>query len=162
MNLETKPCICFSDLLMTEIVDCFVVGHWAVSHKKLTERHVSRQMTNLVDVEVKVDGYPEELYESIIKTFSKEGDLVLDVGSENGKFGLCCFLQHVSNRLKYFAMPSCWICQHLCIHTNTTHIDRTCMCCTCTLGTPKIPSHSVGGCLEMKSVSFLFDLENIF
>ena len=61
MNLETKCCICFSDLLMTEIVDCFVVGHWAVSHKKLTERHVSRQMTNLVDVEVEVDGYPEEL-----------------------------------------------------------------------------------------------------
>ena len=57
--------------------------------KKLTEMHVSRQMTNLVDVEVQVDGYPEELYESIIKTFSKEGDLVLDVGSGKGKFGFC-------------------------------------------------------------------------
>ena len=81
--------------------------------KKLTEMHVSRQMTNLVDVEVQVDGYPEELYESIMKTFSKEGDLVLDVGSGKGKFGFCCFLQHVSNRVKYFAMPSCSICQHL-------------------------------------------------
>lgn len=71
------------------------------------------KMTNLVDVEVQVDGYPEELYESIIKTFSKEGNLVLDVGSGKGKFGFCWFLQHVSNRLKYFAMPSCSICQHL-------------------------------------------------
>lgn len=88
MNLETKSCICFSDFLMTEIVDCFVVDHWAVSQKKLTEMHVSRQMTNLVDVELQVDGYPKELYESIIKTFSKEGDLVLDVGSGNCK----CFL----------------------------------------------------------------------
>jgi len=113
VNLETKRCICFSDFLMTEIVDCFVVGHWAVSQKKLTEMHVSRQMTNLVDVEVQVDAYPEELYESIVKTFSKEGDLVLDVRSGNVKFGFCCFLQHVSNRLKYFAMPSCSICQHL-------------------------------------------------
>lgn len=126
MNLETKSCICFSDFLMTEIVDCFVVDHWAVSQKKLTEMHVSRQMTNLVDVELQVDGYPKELYESIIKTFSKEGDLVLDVGSGNCKFVFCCFLQHVSNRLKYFAMPSCSICRHLCKHTNTTHIDSTC------------------------------------
>lgn len=45
---------------------------------------MSRHMTNLVDVEMGVDGHPEGLYESIIKTFSKEGDLVLDIGSRNG------------------------------------------------------------------------------
>ena len=126
MNLESKRCICFSDFLMTEIVDCLVARHWAVYQKKLTQMHVSRKMTNLVDVEVEVDGYLKELYESIIKTFSKNGDLILDVGSGNGKFGFCCFWQHVSNKLKYFVMPSCLICQHLCKHTNTTHIDSTC------------------------------------
>jgi len=71
---------------MSEIVDCFVVGHWALSHKKLTERHVSGHIANLVDVTMEVDGYPQELYECLVQTFSKAGDLVLDIGSENGKF----------------------------------------------------------------------------
>ena len=44
---------------MTDVVDCFIVGHWAVSHKKLTERHVSRYMENLVDVDVGIDGHPK-------------------------------------------------------------------------------------------------------
>ena len=69
---------------MTKTVDCFVVGHWALSHNKLTERHVSRHMTNLIDVQMDEDGYPQDMYECLIQTFSKEGDLVLDIGSENG------------------------------------------------------------------------------
>lgn len=72
------------ELLMTKTVDCFVVGHWALSHNKLTERHVSRHMTNLIDVKMEEDGYPQDMYECFIQTFSKEGDLVLDIGSENG------------------------------------------------------------------------------
>ena len=129
--------------------------------KKPTEMHVSRQMTNLVDVEVQVDGYPEELYESIIKTFSKEGNLVLDVGSGKGKFGFCCFLQHVSNKTQIFCNAILFdLSAFMKTHKHYPH--RQYMCCTCTLGTPKIPSQSVGGCLEMKFVSFLFDLENIF
>ena len=85
-----------SDLLMSEVVDCFVVGHWALSHKKLTERHVSRQITNLVEVEMAGEGYPQELYETLIQTFSKEGDLLLDIGSETGKFCFCHFI-HILN-----------------------------------------------------------------
>ena len=46
--------------------------------------------------------------------------------------------------------------------THKHYPHRQYMCCICTLGTPKIPSESVGGCLEMKFVSLLFDLENIF
>ena len=73
------------DLLMTEVVECFVVCHWAVSCNKLTERHVSRAAINVI--EVIRDGLcqPRELYESLIETFSKEGDLILDIGSANGK-----------------------------------------------------------------------------
>ena len=70
---------------MTEVVECFVVCHWAVSCNKLTERHVSRAAINVI--EVISDGLcqPRELYESLIETFSKEGDLILDIGSGNGK-----------------------------------------------------------------------------
>ena len=76
------------DLLMTEVVECFVVCHWAVSTvlcNMLTERHVSRAATNVI--EVIRDGLcqPRELYESLIETFSKEGNLILDIGSANGK-----------------------------------------------------------------------------
>ena len=77
-------CIHISELLMTKTVDCFVVGHWALSHNKLTERHVSRHMTNLIDVQMEEDGYPQDMYECFIQTSWKEGDLVLDIGSENG------------------------------------------------------------------------------
>lgn len=41
-------------------------------------------MTNLIDVKMEEDGYPQDMYECFIQTFSKEGDLVLDIGSENG------------------------------------------------------------------------------
>ena len=58
MTQESTCYIHLSDLLMSEVVDCFVVGHWALSHKKLTERHVSGHMGNLVDVRMEVDGYP--------------------------------------------------------------------------------------------------------
>ena len=56
---------------MTKTVDCFVVGHWALSHNKLTERHVSRHMTNLIYVQMDEDGYPQDMYECLIQTFSK-------------------------------------------------------------------------------------------
>ena len=61
VKLQTKWCICLSDLPMTEVVEFFVVGHWAVFHKKLTERHVSRNMKNLVDVEMRVTGQRKDL-----------------------------------------------------------------------------------------------------
>lgn len=75
---------------MTEVIDCFVVGHWAVSDKKLTDRHVSRNTTNFIEVEKEsVQGHPKELYSNLVATFSKEGDLVLDIGSGNGKLIFC-------------------------------------------------------------------------
>ena len=83
-------CICLLDLLMTEVVDCFVVGHWAVSHNKLTDRHVSRPATNVIEVARESLFQPKELYESLITTFSKEGDLILDIGSGNGKLSFHC------------------------------------------------------------------------
>ena len=80
-------------------MDCFVVGHRALSHKKLTKRHVSGHIANLVDVEMAADdsdGYPQELYKTLVQTFSKEGDLVVDIGSENGKF---CFYHLIQSHV---------------------------------------------------------------
>ncbi|XP_068733320.1 uncharacterized protein [Montipora capricornis] len=78
------PPLAREDLLMTEVVQCFLVCHWAVSYNKLTERHVSRAATNVIEVIRDGSCQPRELYESLIETFSKEGDLVLDIGSANG------------------------------------------------------------------------------
>ena len=58
--------------------------YWALSYNNLSERHGSRHMTNLIDVQMEEDGYPQDMYECFIQTFAKEGDLVLDTGSENG------------------------------------------------------------------------------
>ena len=58
------------DLLLTEVVECFVVCHWAVSFNKLTERHVSRAATNVIEVIRDDLCQPRELYESLIETFS--------------------------------------------------------------------------------------------
>ena len=82
------------DLLMTEVVECFVVCHWAVSYNKLTERHVSRAATNVIEIIRDGSCQPRELYESLIETFSKEGDLVLDIGSANGKLNSHTFIFH--------------------------------------------------------------------
>ena len=76
------------DLLMTEVAECFVLCHWAVSCNKLTERHVLRAATNLIEVFRHGVCQPRELYGSLIETFSQEGDLILDIGSVNGKLKL--------------------------------------------------------------------------
>ena len=58
------------------------MSHWAISYNKLAKKHVSRAATN--DIEVIRDGLcqPKELiYGSLIETFSKYGDLILDIGS---------------------------------------------------------------------------------
>ena len=54
---------------MTEVVNSFVVGHWAVA-RKMVDRHVSNHITN-------ADKQPKEVYEHLLSTFSKEGDLIL-------------------------------------------------------------------------------------
>lgn len=70
---------------MTEVVNSFVVGHWAVA-RKMVDRHVSKHTTNVVSVESEVaDKQPKEVYEHLLSTFSKEGDLILDIASGNGK-----------------------------------------------------------------------------
>ena len=83
IGFSTRECNVFVDLdlLMTEVVQCFVVSHWAISYNKLAKKHVSRAATN--DIEVIRDGLcqPRELYGSLIETFSKYGDLILDIGS---------------------------------------------------------------------------------
>lgn len=72
---------------MTEVVDAFVVGHWAVA-RKMMDRHVSRCTTNVLLMENEEAGkQPKEVYEQLLGTFSKEGDLILDIGSGNGKDG---------------------------------------------------------------------------
>ena len=70
---------------MTEVVNSFVVGHWAVA-RKMVDRHVSKHTTNVVSVESEVaDKQPKEVYEHLLSTFSNEGDLILDIASGNGK-----------------------------------------------------------------------------
>lgn len=70
---------------MTEVVNSFVVGHWAVA-RKMVDRHVSKHTTNVVSVESEeADKQPKEVYEHLLSTFSKEGDLILDIASGNGK-----------------------------------------------------------------------------
>jgi len=69
---------------MTEVVNSFVVGHWAVA-RKMVDRHVSKHTTNVVSVESEeADKQPKEVYEHLLSTFSKEGDLILDIASGNG------------------------------------------------------------------------------
>ena len=70
---------------MTEVVNSFVVGHWAVA-RKMVDRHVSKHTSNMVTVaSEEADKQPKEVYEHLLSTFSKEGDLILDIGSGNGK-----------------------------------------------------------------------------
>ena len=71
---------------MTEVVECFVVGHWAVSHNNLTDQHVSRTTKNVINIKRENSYQPNELYESRIETFSKEGDVILDIRSGNVKY----------------------------------------------------------------------------
>ena len=45
---------------------------------------------HLIEVEKEsVQGHPKEFYSNLIATFSKEGDLVLDIGNGNGKLIFC-------------------------------------------------------------------------
>ena len=51
---------------MTEVVQSFIVGHWAVSRElTVTERHVARSTTNIIEIENhderKRPGMPREL-----------------------------------------------------------------------------------------------------
>ena len=47
---------------------------------------MSKHTTNVVSVESEVaDKQPKEVYEHLLSTFSKEGDLILDIASGNGK-----------------------------------------------------------------------------
>jgi hypothetical protein len=76
---------------MTNIVNAFVIGHWSIS-RKLTDRHVASLSTNLLEIdegtnnEVHFPAQPKCVYEKIIAIFSKEDDLILDVGSATGKY----------------------------------------------------------------------------
>lgn len=84
VNLGRKRETRTKDLLMTEVVNSFVVGHWAVA-RKMVDRHVSKHTSNVVTVaSEEADKQPKEVYEHLLSTFSKEGDLILDIGSGNG------------------------------------------------------------------------------
>ena len=82
------------DLLMAELMECFVVCHGAVSCNKLTGRHLLRAASNVI--EVIRDGLcqPRELYGSRIETFSQEWDLILHIVSANGKLNDNTFIFH--------------------------------------------------------------------
>ena len=95
--------IFISDLVMTEVVSSFVVGHWAVA-RKMVDRHVSRCTTNVILVQNTyrvANKQPREVYEQLLETFSKEGDLILDIGSGNGKEGFCYIVWQPLNSIKY-------------------------------------------------------------
>ena len=58
---------------MTEVVNSFVVGYWALA-TKMMDRHVSKHTRNAVSVESEeADKQPKEVYEHLLSTFSKEG-----------------------------------------------------------------------------------------
>ena len=76
---------------MTEVGHYFIVGHRAVSRElTVTERHMARSTTNIIEIdnhdERKRPGMPKELYTFLVKTFSLEGDPILDLGSGSGKY----------------------------------------------------------------------------
>ena len=76
---------------MTEVVHCFIVGHWAVSRElTVTERYMVRSTTNIIEIdnhdERKRPGMSKELYTFFVKTFPLEGDPILDLGSGSGKY----------------------------------------------------------------------------
>ena len=74
---------------MTEVVNSFVVGHWAAA-RRMMDRHVSKHTRNVVSVESEeADKQPKKVYEHLLSTFSKEEDLILDIGSGNGKKKNC-------------------------------------------------------------------------
>ena len=51
-GITVKYYICLSDLLMTEVVHSFIVGHWAVSRElTVTQRHVARSTTNIIEID---------------------------------------------------------------------------------------------------------------
>ena len=87
-GITAKYYICLSHLLMTEVVQSFIVGHWAVSRElTVPERHVAT--TNIIEIENHDErrrpGMPRELYKFLVKTFSLEGDLIFYLGIGNGK-----------------------------------------------------------------------------
>ena len=71
------------DLLMREVVECFVVCHWAVSYVQQVGQETYVKSCHQCYIEVIIDGssQPRELYGSLIETFSKDGDLIIDIGS---------------------------------------------------------------------------------
>ncbi|CAH3186771.1 unnamed protein product [Porites lobata] len=84
---------------MTEVVQSFIVGHWAVSRElTVTERHVARSTTNIIEIENhderKRPGMPRELYTFLVKTFSLEGDLIFYIGIGNGNGMLAAIEMH--------------------------------------------------------------------
>ena len=94
---------------MTEVVHCFIVGHWAVSSEQtVTERHMARSTTNIIEIdnhdERKRPGMPKEFYTFFVKTFSLEGDLILDLGSGSGKY-ICYVLPSALHFDEVFLIP---------------------------------------------------------
>jgi len=57
------------------------VCHWAVSYNKLAKKHVSSATTNACEVIRDGSYQPRELYGSLIETFSKDRDLIIDIGN---------------------------------------------------------------------------------
>ena len=69
--------------------------HWAVSYNKLAKKHVSSATTNACEVIRDGSYQPRELYGSLIETFSKDRDLIIDIGNAfNGKLNYHAFIFH--------------------------------------------------------------------
>lgn len=70
----------------------FIVGHWSVS-RKVTNHHVTSALTKLIEIKdaqienqfFNISQKPLVLYQQLVAAFSKEGDLLVDVGSRTGK-----------------------------------------------------------------------------
>ena len=80
---------------MQEVVSSFIVGHWA-SSRIVGSSHVNYTSPppNIVEVATRLgEEYPGEFYNQMISWFSKDGDLILEVGYGNqvGKLSFILF-----------------------------------------------------------------------
>ena len=71
---------------------------------------MARSTTNFIEIqnhdhhERKRPGMPKELYTFLVKTFSLEGDLILDLGSGSGKY-ICYVVSSALHVDELFLIP---------------------------------------------------------
>ena len=70
---------------MQEVVEAWVIGHWSVS-RCIGDRHVNYESPppNVIQVDCKKEDLPVPVYRWLVKHFTKDEDMVLEVGGTAG------------------------------------------------------------------------------